>query len=464
MKKVLALVLALTMVLGFAATASASYYPNRNSDGYVTRDLFNNNDAEPSFTVGSFSYEKGMYVDGNTEYTIKAEFDTNDLANYLGIVDTTWDTFLKEWDVYETIRAYANDGRFNNGNEEWNWSDFGSNAGHLASTNPMVQDICDIYGVANTYANARASSNIFTILTNAMTNVGDFEDGYTSTAFRRAANDLENQWRTYNSTNGFWGYDKGIAAIVTSKDGTYATVTSQPVVTVDETATPGVFDYTVEFKVRFTNTTFRSADVDIEVLLQSGSMTDHIYYEDKNTLSFTVLQAQYRTFTEQDALIAFGVTPNVEISADDYAYISADAFRLMLQNSSRSITVVSGMGDSKVRFDKDSTNLPQDVFVGNFTTSANSDSVSINGFSSTTSAKIKIAVGRSFYNANNGKVISVYDANGNKLDVEATLQGDYTVNFYAPLSNYTVAGTDWAGQTVPSTDAGKNNPSMGGAF
>ena len=31
----------------------------------------------------------------------------------------------------------------------------------------------------------------------------------------------------------------------------------------------------------------------------------------------------------------FGVTPNVEISADDYAYISADAFRLMLQNSNR---------------------------------------------------------------------------------------------------------------------------------
>ena len=161
----------------------------------------------------------------------------------------------------------------------------------------------------------------------------------------------------------------------------------------------------------------------------------------------------------------FSFGNDIELSSSDFAYISADAFRVMLENGNRSITVLSG--NSKIRFDSDSTNLPQDVFVGNFKTSNTGSTVAaISGFSSTTAAKIKIAVGEAYYNANNGKVLSVYDANGNKLDVEAILQGDYTVNFFAPLSSYTIGGPDYR----PATGGGstqtpdKDNPSMGGGF
>lgn len=167
--------------------------------------------------------------------------------------------------------------------------------------------------------------------------------------------------------------------------------------------------------------------------------------------------------------IAFGVTSDVQISADDYAYISSEAFSLMLQNSNRSITVVDGAGESKIRFDSDSTNLPQDIFIGNFTTSGTgSEVVTFSGFSSSTSAKIKIAVGSAFSNAMSGKTICLYDANGNKLDVEVVLQGDNTVNFFAPLSSYTIAAEDWSGQNTVTEDTttddtdGKTNPSMGG--
>ena len=447
MKKVLALVLALTMVLGFAATASASYFNFKT-------EFFTNGATNP--TVGGLPYTDEMNVDGNKEYTVKYVFDDGDINPIFEPIGSNYDALLKEYRAYEIIYSYTR----NNfaGSADWDFDDVTGQDGDNALN-------ADIVGTAND-GQPYYTSDIWQTLQKLMQDGATFKEAYKSSTFQAA---IDQVIRAYNSNyagNSYYGYEDGIAVTASSKDSTYATITSQPTVSAKRVGNAGnmTTEYTVEFKVRFTNTTFRTADVDLEVLFTAGGVTPQSYYSSKDTLSFTVFQAQYRTFTEQDALIAFGVTPNVEISADDYAYISADAFRLMLQNSSRSITVVSGMGDSKVRFDKDSTNLPQDVFVGNFTTSANSDSVSINGFSSTTSAKIKIAVGRSFYNANNGKVISVYDANGNKLDVEATLQGDYTVNFYAPLSNYTVAGTDWAGQTVPSTDAGKTNPSMGGAF
>lgn len=439
MKKVLALVLALTMVLGFAATASAYW----NFD----YELFTN---APRYTVDGTT-DTEFEVDGNKEYKIKAEFTDDDIVPSYVVDDTVYDGLYADYQVLDILETFY----ANKNNRNW------TNA-TIVRGNAMY-DAVDAAGIGG--------SDLWTTFRDVMSDpqsdgtATTFEEAYESATLRSAIRELRNNpYYSYYYNNSYYGLAKGIVATASSSDSTYATVTSQPTIDIDRDVVAGETTYTVEFKVRFTNTTFRTADVDIDINYQAGGSTQQNYYSHKDTLSFTVFQAQYRTFTEQDALIAFGVTPNVEISADDYAYISADAFRLMLQNSSRSITVVSGMGDSKVRFDKDSTNLPQDVFVGNFTTSANSDSVSINGFSSTTSAKIKIAVGRSFYNANNGKVISVYDANGNKLDVEATLQGDYTVNFYAPLSNYTVAGTDWAGQTVPSTDAGKNNPSMGGAF
>lgn len=453
MKKVLALVLALTMVLGFAATASASYFGN-----YIKYDLFKDG-QDPAFTVGGQAYGKNMSVDGNKEYTVKTEFKASALNAFFGNVDTTYDTLYNEYRVLEVIDSYTNTNFYGTANWRLGATGIQPSTEWIDSTdNAMYKAVDSIVG------DPKTDSEIYSDLISAVTTAGNFRDGYNSSAFQSARNELIRAWNNYYS-NGYYGYDKGVVATATSKDSTYATITSDPTVSVKRDV-GGDTTYTVEFKVKFTNTTFRTADVDIDVLFNVGGSVQQAYYEDKYTLEFTVYQAQYRTFTAQDATIAFGVTPNVEISADDYAYISADAFRLMLQNSNRSITVVSGMGDSKVRFDSDSTNLPQDVFVGNFATkNTGTTAASISGFSSTTAAKVKIAVGKAFYDANVNKTISVFDANGNKLDVEATLQGDYTVNFFAPLSNYTVSSSDWAGQnTNTNTDSGKTNPSMGGAL
>ena len=454
MKKVLALVLALTMVLGFAATASASYFGN-----YIKYDFFKTTGApdDADYKVGGSDYYDGIAVDGNKEYKVTVEFNENDIAPFFGNVDNVYDNLYSEYRVLEVIESYTANNFY--GTKDWTATTGGGNPDSIADgSNPMYAQVRDsVLGGAEA-----TTSTIYNALVTAV-GTGNFRDGYNSSSFQSARNELIRAWNNYYD-NGYYGYDKGVVVTATSKDDTYATITSAP--TVDVKRSGGLTTYEVSFKVKFTNTTFRTADVDIDVLFNAGGAVQQAYYEHKDTLSFTVYQAQYRTFTAQDASIAFGVTPNVQISADEYAYISADAFRLMLQNSNRSITVVSGMGDSKVRFDSDSTNLPQDVFVGNFATkNTGTTAASISGFSSTTAAKIKIAVGKAFYDANVNKTISVFDANGNKLDVEATLQGDYTVNFFAPLSNYTVSSSDWAGQnTNTNTDSGKTNPSMGGAL
>ena len=143
----------------------------------------------------------------------------------------------------------------------------------------------------------------------AIRNEGTFEDGYESTSFRNARRNLEAEWDRYYG-NSYYGYEDGIAVTATSKDGTYATVTSQPTLKVTRDVDNAITNYEVSFKVRFTNTTFRTADVDIDVTYRAGGSVQEAFYSHEDTLSFTVFQAQYRTFTEQDALIAFGVTPN----------------------------------------------------------------------------------------------------------------------------------------------------------
>ena len=65
MKKVLALVLALTMVLGFAATASASYW------SYIEYNLFTGAN-KPVYTIDGAKGVTSADVDGNKEYTLKA--------------------------------------------------------------------------------------------------------------------------------------------------------------------------------------------------------------------------------------------------------------------------------------------------------------------------------------------------------------------------------------------------------
>ena len=459
MKKVLALVLALTMVLGFASTAAAAY---------IQYDLFKDEDAI-TYTVDGLNYYDGFTVDGDEEYTVKIEFTGDNLNTYLGNSDSTYDTLYTEYQVLGVIESYTGANFY--GTADWtatttldgDGNGTGTNANNIHSdTNDLWKEVYSIVGNTDGYT----ASTIYKELVDAVVDEGTFKEGYNSSSFKSAMTELERAWDTYYG-NSYYGYAKGIAASVTANDPTYATITSQPTVSIDREV-GGDTTYTVEFDVQFTNTTFKSVDTSLDVSLLSGSSTQNAIYEYENTLEFTVYQAQYTTFTAQDASIAFGVTPNVEISADEYAYISADAFRLMLQNSSRSITVVDGAGNSKIRFDSDSTNLPQDIFIGNFKTTGTGSSVAtLSGFSSTTSAKIKVAVGSAFTEAVSGKTICLYDTNGNKLDVEVTLQGDNTVNFFAPLSSYTIAADDWSGQntnTDTTDDGSKENPSMGGGF
>ena len=83
MKKVLALVLALTMVLGFAATASA-YWNVYKTDFFST--------ATPVPEVGGMLYDEDMNVEGNKEYTVKYEFYDNQINPPLGSVGAAYDS------------------------------------------------------------------------------------------------------------------------------------------------------------------------------------------------------------------------------------------------------------------------------------------------------------------------------------------------------------------------------------
>ena len=86
MKKVLALVLALTMVLGFAATASASYFGN-----YIKYDFFKTAPQDDEYTVGDANYYDGIAVDGNKEYKVKVSFTEDQIAPFFGNVDNVYD-------------------------------------------------------------------------------------------------------------------------------------------------------------------------------------------------------------------------------------------------------------------------------------------------------------------------------------------------------------------------------------
>ena len=307
MKKVLALVLALTMVLGFAATASASYFGN-----YIKYDFFKTTGApdDADYKVGGSDYYDGIAVDGNKEYKVTVEFNENDIAPFFGNVDNVYDNLYSEYRVLEVIESYTANNFY--GTKDWTATTGGGNPDSIADgSNPMYAQVRDsVLGGAEA-----TTSTIYNALVTAV-GTGNFRDGYNSSSFQSARNELIRAWNNYYD-NGYYGYDKGVVVTATSKDDTYATITSAP--TVDVKRSGGLTTYEVSFKVKFTNTTFRTADVDIDVLFNAGGAVQQAYYEHKDTLEFTVYQAQYRTFTAQDATIAFGVTPNVEISADDYA-------------------------------------------------------------------------------------------------------------------------------------------------
>ncbi len=276
MKKVLALVLALTMVLGFAATASASYFGN-----YIKYDFFTST-GSADYTIGGDPYSEDMSVDGNKEYTIKAKFDETDIAPFFGNVDSTYDNLYNEYRVLEVIESYTRSDFY--GTKDWTASLMGNDANSVAdSTNAMYKDAMSII------TSPEKNSTIYAAIVKATADEGNFRDGFKSSAFQTARNELVRAWNNYYS-NGYYGYDKGIVATATSKDTTYATITSQPTVDVSRNV-GGTTEYEVSFKVRFTNTTFRSADVDIEVVFNAGGAVQQAYYEHKDTLSFTVFQA-----------------------------------------------------------------------------------------------------------------------------------------------------------------------------
>ena len=279
MKKVLALVLALTMVLGFAATASASYFGFNT----IERELLTVN---PVYTVGGENYTKDMDVEGNKEYTIKTTIDADNIVNYADTIDTIYDDLNQEYEILELISKYA-EGNFYL-SENWTAHKGGSNT-DANDINGSGNELFDAAWAALGNTPPYGVSEIYTELVDAVAEEGNFRDGYKSNAFQSAVRDLERAWNATYGVNSFYGYDKGIMATATSKDSTYATVTSQ--LTIKFERDGGNTTCTVEFKVRFTNTTFRTADVDIEIEYLSGSVSDNLYYEHKDTLSFTVFQA-----------------------------------------------------------------------------------------------------------------------------------------------------------------------------
>ena len=297
MKKVLALVLALTMVLGFAATASASYFGN-----YIKYDFFAAG-GSADYTVGGDAYITDMDVDGNKEYTIKAKFNEGDIAPFFGNIDETYDTLYNEYRVLEAIESYTANNFL--GTADWNTSSADTNNIYSTHGNPLYEAVSNIYP---TVTDSTLYDALIKAVSDHATSATPFKDGYNDSAFQTVKRATERAWNTYYS-NGYYGYDKGIVATATSKDTTYATITSQPTVDVSRTV-GGTTEYEVSFKVRFTNTTFRKADVDIEVVFNAGGAVQQAYYEHKDTLSFTVFQAQYRTFTEQDARPAYPIIIN----------------------------------------------------------------------------------------------------------------------------------------------------------
>ena len=277
MKKVLALVLALTMVLGFAATASAY---NIKYDLITAAGVFDD------LTVGGDVYDPDMAVEGNKEYTFKLEIDETELNPSFATYDASYDALYLDFQVLNIIDNYYSYPV----NRDWTWGTADGDASHIADSvnNPMTKAISDVLTAAkvttcslwDTFSKAMQASATTT-----------FGEAYRSSAVQTAIRELERSPYYTNYVNGYYGYDKGIVATATSKDSTYATVTSQPTVTVNRHYGQAS-TYTVEFKVRFTNTTFRSADVDIDLVLSGAGSTQQNYYESKETYSFTVFQAQ----------------------------------------------------------------------------------------------------------------------------------------------------------------------------
>ena len=265
----LALVLALTMVLGFAATASASY-----GYGRFEHDLFA---VDPTYTINGESGTE-FDVEGNKEYTVKAKIHVNNIANYPDVIDTIYDDVDEEYQVLELINQYANFGLY--ASADWDADDL------YNDNNPLYQAAVAVVG-----GDANAYSTIFNALYRAVQSTGSFEKGYKANIFTSAVRDLDRAVNnSHYGANSYYGYDDGIAAYATSKDATYATVTSAP--TIKYTREDDGTYCNVEFKVRFTNTTFRTADVDVEIQYLSGGSDSNIRYEHKDTLSFTVFQAQ----------------------------------------------------------------------------------------------------------------------------------------------------------------------------
>ncbi len=265
----LALVLALTMVLGFAATASASY-----GYGRFEHDLFA---VDPTYTINGESGTE-FDVEGNKEYTVKAKIHVNNIANYPDVIDTIYDDVDEEYQVLELINQYANFGLY--ASADWDANDL------YDDDNPLYQAAVAVVG-----GDANAYSTIFNALYRAVQSTGSFEKGYKANIFTSAVRDLDRAVNnSHYGANSYYGYDDGIAAYATSKDATYATVTSAP--TIKYTREDDGTYCNVEFKVRFTNTTFRTADVDVEIQYLSGGSDSNIRYEHTDTLSFTVFQAR----------------------------------------------------------------------------------------------------------------------------------------------------------------------------
>ena len=202
----------------------------------------------------------------------------------------------------------------------------------------------------------------------------------------------------------------------------------------------------------FSNTTFKDKEVKLEITLKCDGFNNKTF-----KVPFTVAQAQDKNFKRVNAIAAFKEDDDITVNASDYAAIKAGAFDVMLADENRTITVVTS--NAKIKFDSDSENLDSDLWLkATVKSSKNEASISMDDNEAT--GKIKIAVGKAFYDAFKGEDLVVYK-DGKATDIKATLKGDYTVNFVGALGSYVIAGKDYADATDSSASTDKDNPGMG---
>lgn len=383
-----------------------------------------------SFAVSSFAADKQLFAAATTTWAMRGVVDkaTNTLpTNYAGNVSRT---FTYNAITEADLTANVNKAPYTALLAEYN-------AGKAAME--YYDLYVNIYGLNNTImAGYTATGTVDAALKAAVAACSAPPTDPEKNAVAAAYIACENAVEAYKSCNLYVLKNSATLVSVTSSDTTYCTVDS--------------FDPSARtFKLNFTNTTFATKTVDV-TLKFAGVDADGNNYSQECKYTFNVDQAQTGTFDKTAAQAAWAVTNDAEINAANFATIKKEAFDYMLKNSKRTLTVV--FNDGKIKFDASSFAEADtcDMFIAGIKTKDDAETVSLQfGGNYNIPVAVKLAVGKEFYNNYYGKKLAV-----NGSDAAVILQGDYTVNFKAPLASYTVGAA-----AAEAAAAGKTNPSMG---